>query len=106
MQAARVGGMRLHNAPIQLTEYSAEWPALFLREANRVRATLGDRDAGSAEFRQALADYGSQGNKLFLPFYQGLLAEIEAEGGDAGAALAEIEKLWGSAQWNIRGCGH
>jgi GrpB-like predicted nucleotidyltransferase (UPF0157 family) len=43
MQAARVGGMRLHNAPIQLTEYSAEWPALFLREANRVRATLGDR---------------------------------------------------------------
>ena len=43
MQAARVGGMRLHNAPIQLTEYSAEWQALFIHEAQRVRATLGDR---------------------------------------------------------------
>src|SRR5271156_6618188 len=43
MQAARIGGMRVHNAPIQLADYSAEWPVLFLREANRVRATLGDR---------------------------------------------------------------
>jgi GrpB-like predicted nucleotidyltransferase (UPF0157 family) len=43
MQAAHVGVMRVHNAPIQLTDYDAEWPALFVREANRVRATLGDR---------------------------------------------------------------
>jgi GrpB-like predicted nucleotidyltransferase (UPF0157 family) len=43
MQAAHIGGMRVHNAPIQLIDYSAEWPALFAREANRVRATLGDR---------------------------------------------------------------
>jgi GrpB-like predicted nucleotidyltransferase (UPF0157 family) len=43
MQAARIGGMRVHNAPIQLIEYSAEWPALFVREAERVRATLGAR---------------------------------------------------------------
>jgi len=43
MKAAHVGGMRLHNAPIQLMDYSVEWPALFVREANRVRATLGDR---------------------------------------------------------------
>ena len=56
------------------------------------RAKLGDRDAGSAELRQALADYASQGNKLYLPFYQGLLAEIEAEGGDAEAALAGIDE--------------
>ena len=56
------------------------------------RAKLGDRDAGSAEFRQALAEYASQGNKLLLPFYQGLLAEIEAEGGDAEAALAGIDE--------------
>ena len=33
----------VHNAPIQLVDYRAEWPALFVREANRVRATLGDR---------------------------------------------------------------
>jgi GrpB-like predicted nucleotidyltransferase (UPF0157 family) len=43
MQAAHVGGMRLHNAPIHLIEYSAEWPELFNREAQRVRATLGPR---------------------------------------------------------------
>ena len=54
------------------------------------RAKLGDRDSGSAEFRQALAEYASQGNK-FLPFFRGLLAEIEAERGDAEAALAGID---------------
>jgi GrpB-like predicted nucleotidyltransferase (UPF0157 family) len=43
MQAVRIGGMRVHNAPIQLMDYSAEWPVLFIREAERVRATLGDR---------------------------------------------------------------
>lgn len=43
MQAARIGGMRPHNAPIQLVEYRAEWPVLFVREASRVRATLGAR---------------------------------------------------------------
>ena len=35
--------MREHNAPIELVEYSAQWPALFAREAERVRATLGAR---------------------------------------------------------------
>jgi GrpB-like predicted nucleotidyltransferase (UPF0157 family) len=43
MQAARIGGMRVHNALIRLVDYSAEWPALFVREAERVRATLGGR---------------------------------------------------------------
>ena len=43
MQAARIGGLRVHNAPIQLMDYDAEWPAFFVREAERVRATLGDR---------------------------------------------------------------
>jgi GrpB-like predicted nucleotidyltransferase (UPF0157 family) len=43
IQAAHIGGMRVHNAPIQLIDYNTEWPALFVREANRVRATLGDR---------------------------------------------------------------
>src|SRR5215467_16386637 len=43
MQAARIGGLRLHNAPILLLEYSPEWPALFRREAERVRMTLGER---------------------------------------------------------------
>jgi GrpB-like predicted nucleotidyltransferase (UPF0157 family) len=43
MQAARIGGMKPHNAPIKLVEYNAQWPALFAREAERVRATLGNR---------------------------------------------------------------
>jgi class 3 adenylate cyclase/predicted ATPase len=56
------------------------------------RAKLGDWDAGLAEFRQAVAQWAGQGNKVQLPFYRGLLAEIEADGGGAEAALAEIEK--------------
>ena len=64
------------------------WAALPLAWA---RAKLGDRGAGAAEFRQALADYTSGGNRLFLPFYQGLLAEIESDGGDAEAALAGVD---------------
>jgi predicted ATPase len=55
-------------------------------------AKLGDRDSGSAELRQALAEYASPGNKLTLPFYRGLLAEIDSEGEDAEAALAEIDE--------------
>ena len=43
MRATRIGELRLHNAPIQLMEYSSEWPAFFVREAERVRATLGER---------------------------------------------------------------
>ena len=40
MQAAHIGGMPVHNAPITLVEYNAEWSALFIREATRVRVTL------------------------------------------------------------------
>ncbi|MGH7926014.1 MAG: GrpB family protein [Candidatus Binatus sp.] len=43
MKAAHVVPLRPHNAPVQLIEYSREWPALFIREAERVRATLGAR---------------------------------------------------------------
>lgn len=35
--------MRLHDAPIELVEYRTEWPALFAREAERVRVILGAR---------------------------------------------------------------
>ena len=43
MRGAHIGPLPVHNAPIQLMDYSAEWPALFVREAKRVRATLGAR---------------------------------------------------------------
>jgi predicted ATPase/class 3 adenylate cyclase len=75
---------REHGLAFHLT-----WGALPLAWA---RAKFGDRDAGSTEFRKALADYASQGNKLFLPIFQGLLAEIETEREGAEAALAEINE--------------
>ncbi len=37
-----IGEVTPHNAPITLTEYDASWPALFAREADRIRAALGD----------------------------------------------------------------
>jgi predicted ATPase/class 3 adenylate cyclase len=42
------------------------------------RAWLGNRETGMVELRQSLAEYTNQGNKFLAPFYQGLLAEIEA----------------------------
>jgi GrpB-like predicted nucleotidyltransferase (UPF0157 family) len=38
-----VGELKPHNAPITLVEYDPEWPRLFAREAERVRAVLGDK---------------------------------------------------------------
>ncbi len=54
-------------------------------------ARLDRRGSGASELRQALAAYIGQGNKITVPFYQGLLAEIEAEG-DAARALARIDE--------------
>ncbi len=55
------------------------------------RAKLRDQDAGPAVFRLAVAGYSDQGNKLSVPFYRGLLAEIEGEVGDPDVALTEID---------------
>jgi predicted ATPase len=56
------------------------------------RAQLGERDAGIAELQGGLTAYTEQGNKLYVPFFQGLLAELEAEDQDQGAALTRIEE--------------
>src|SRR5208337_2399575 len=56
------------------------------------RARLGDRESGMTELRQAVAAYAGQGNKLFAPFFQGQLAELEAEGQAAEGALARIDE--------------
>src|SRR5215469_5063725 len=37
----RIGPVTPHNAPILLAEYDPGWPALFTREASRIRAALG-----------------------------------------------------------------
>lgn len=41
LQATRVGGVVPHNAPITLADYDPQWPALFDREAARIKAILG-----------------------------------------------------------------
>jgi predicted ATPase len=54
-------------------------------------ARLDDRKTGATALRQALAAYIDQGNKLSVPFYQGLLAEIEAQD-DAEGTLTRIDE--------------
>ena len=60
--------------------------------ASWARARLSDREAGVTELRGAVAAYGDQGNRLYVPFYQGLLAEIEGEEQSADRALARIDE--------------
>jgi predicted ATPase len=55
------------------------------------RAQLGDGKVGATELKQAIAAFTNQGNKLYLPFYQCLLAEIAAEAEGADAAVARID---------------
>ena len=56
------------------------------------RAWLGDRATGIPELRQALAAYTNQGNNLWVPFFQGQLAEIEAEVESSNIALTSIHQ--------------
>ncbi len=42
LQKVTVGVRKPHNAPITLVDYDPRWPGLFDREADRVRAALGD----------------------------------------------------------------
>ena len=54
-------------------------------------ARLDGGVTGAMRLRQALAGYIDQGNKTFVPFYQVLLAEIEAQG-DSEGALTRIDE--------------
>jgi GrpB-like predicted nucleotidyltransferase (UPF0157 family) len=42
LQAVTVGPRVPHNAPVTLVAYDPGWPALFEREAERIRAALGE----------------------------------------------------------------
>jgi predicted ATPase len=53
---------------------------------------LGDRGTGTAELLQAVTDFAGQGNKLWLPLFQGLLAQIEIGGQDPESALNRIDE--------------
>jgi class 3 adenylate cyclase/predicted ATPase len=68
-----------------LTLYAA-WGAMQSAWAS---ARLDGRQTGATELRQALAAITDQGIKMFVPFYQGLLAEIEDKD-DTEAALTRI----------------
>jgi GrpB-like predicted nucleotidyltransferase (UPF0157 family) len=43
LQAATVGELQQLSGPIELVDYDPGWPALFEREADRIRAILGKR---------------------------------------------------------------
>jgi GrpB-like predicted nucleotidyltransferase (UPF0157 family) len=43
IRAVQIGGAEPSSGPIELVEYDPEWPRLYEREAERVRAALGDR---------------------------------------------------------------
>ena len=42
IQAVNIGGLTPHNATIHLAEYDPLWPALYEREAARIRGALGE----------------------------------------------------------------
>jgi GrpB-like predicted nucleotidyltransferase (UPF0157 family) len=42
LQRVTVGELKPHNATITIADYDPGWPALFEREATRIRAVLGD----------------------------------------------------------------
>jgi hypothetical protein len=59
-----------------MTQFTA-WGALQSAWAS---ARLDGRETGATELRQALAAYIDQGNNVFVPFFHGLLSEIELRG--------------------------
>jgi predicted ATPase len=70
----------------------AQYLAAGLLSHSWARARLGDRETGVTELRQALAASMEQRNKVWVPLFQGLLAEIEAEGQGAEASLTRIDE--------------
>ncbi len=43
IERVTIGAPSRHDAPITLAEYDPNWPALFVREAERIGTVLGDR---------------------------------------------------------------
>ena len=76
VELGRANGMEIYMA----------WGALSSCWAS---TRLGD---DVSKLRQALAAYAKQGNKAYVPLYQGLLAEIETEGVGTEAALARMDE--------------
>ena len=43
MNAVTIGEREPHNAQVELVDYDEEWPALYRREEEKIRAALGER---------------------------------------------------------------
>ena len=56
------------------------------------RGRLGDPRSGAWSMHKALETYLAQGNRLWVPYFLGLRAELEAETGSAGVALTLIDQ--------------
>src|SRR5262249_7389699 len=56
------------------------------------RAQLGDFEVGAAELLQALASFRDHGNRVWVPIFRGLLAEIEPRSQGVEAALTRIDE--------------
>jgi len=54
------------------------------------RARLGESETGVSELKQGLAAYVAAGNKAWSTLFAGLLAQVEAEGGQYSEALSRI----------------
>jgi GrpB-like predicted nucleotidyltransferase (UPF0157 family) len=46
LQAVRLQKVEVHGKPIELADYDPTWPELYAREAEKIRAALGDRVLG------------------------------------------------------------
>ena len=70
--------------------------AVFLSEGigylGWARVQLGDREAGIAQLHDCISTHVEQGNRVFIPFLQGLLAEIEGREGGSEAGLNRIDE--------------
>jgi predicted ATPase len=77
---------------VKLSQENAltHFAALGALQSAWASARLDACETGTTALRQALAAYTDQ-NRLFVPFYQALLAEIEAQG-DAGGALTRTDE--------------
>jgi tetratricopeptide (TPR) repeat protein len=70
----------------------AFWRVLDEMQSGWARGRLGDHAAGAAQLQTALAAYMDRGERVNTRFFQGLLAEIEAETLGTEAALARIDE--------------
>jgi predicted ATPase len=66
--------------------------------ASWARGRLGDFESGTRSMGKALETYTSQGNRLFVPYFLGLRAELEAVAEGADVALTSIDEGLALAQ--------